>query len=204
MGGDGGIGIGDGTGNVGDMGSGGYGSGIPGYGSTVVGIGDSFGYGGAIGPGAPGAPGANPSWNNSGKSVQELQAAYGGLGTAYPTPASPAAATFNYPMPQTVHDTIYGLPYMQAQRDILGNMSNMSAFRSAVLPEVQGVMKTLGRSGLPSSSYADRAITDTMGSLYNKWMWNVLTGYQNIGAQMPTMMNQWYQPYDKMLAYLGS
>jgi hypothetical protein len=93
---------------------------------------------------------------------------------------------------------------MTKQADILKNMSSMPAFRSAVLPEVQGVMKTIGRSGMPSSSWADRAITDTMGSLYNKWMWNVLTGYQNIGAQMPGMMNQWYQPYNTMLAYVGS
>jgi hypothetical protein len=93
---------------------------------------------------------------------------------------------------------------MANQARILGNMESMPAFRSAVMPEIQGVMKTLGRSGIPSSSMADRAITDTMGSLYNKWMWNVLTGYQNMGVQMPTMMNQWYQPYNTMLSYVGS
>jgi hypothetical protein len=93
---------------------------------------------------------------------------------------------------------------MQSQYGLLGQLGNMNAFRSAVLPEVQGVMRGLGRSGLPSSSYADRTITDTMGSLYNKWLWNALTGYQNIGQQMPGMMQQWYAPYNTMLQYLGS
>jgi hypothetical protein len=135
---------------------------------------------------------------------------YGGLGTPYPTPSPPYTSggndstSFTYPTSQEVYNTVYGLPHMTKQADILKNMSSMPAFRSAVLPEVQGVMKTIGRSGMPSSSWADRAITDTMGSLYNKWMWNVLTGYQNIGAQMPGMMNQWYQPYNTMLAYVGS
>jgi hypothetical protein len=139
----------------------------------------------------------------------------GALGTPYPGVggggggsggygSSPGAATFNYPTPQEAHDAIYGLPYMANQARILGNMESMPAFRSAVMPEIRGVMKTLGRSGIPSSSMADRAITDTMGSLYNKWMWNVLTGYQNMGVQMPTMMNQWYQPYNTMLSYVGS
>jgi hypothetical protein len=107
-------------------------------------------------------------------------------------------------MPQDVHNTVYGLPWMQQQQNILGQLGNMSAFRSAVLPEVGGVMKALGRSGLPSSSYADRAITETMGSLYNKWLWNALTGWQNIGQQMPGMMQQWYAPYNTMLNYVGS
>ena len=122
----------------------------------------------------------------------------GGLGTPYGT------SNFTYPTPQDVHNTVYGLPWMQQQQNILGQLGSMDAFRSAVLPEVSGVMKALGRSGLPSSSYADRAITDTMGSLYNKWLWNALTGWQNIGQQMPGMMNQWYSPYNTMLNYVGS
>jgi hypothetical protein len=83
-------------------------------------------------------------------------------------------------------------------------MSDWNAFRSAVLPEIQGVMKTLGRSGLPSSSFSDRALTESLASLYNKWQWNVLTGWQNLGAQMPQMMNQWYQPYNSMLGYVAT
>lgn len=142
--------------------------------------------------------------------------------TPYATPAAPSAAgggggsslggsslgsswpSFTYPTSQEAYNSVYGLPHMQAQAGILGQLGDMGAFRSAVLPEIQGVMRGLGRSGLPSSSYADRTITDTMGSLYNKWLWNALTGWQNFGAQMPSMMGQWYQPYDTMLRLLAS
>jgi hypothetical protein len=200
------------------LGLGGLAIGVP-SGAAAVGLGayggGDLGIGGftpAAGSGVYGGPGGgmlypgSASYTNPyGSPYLDYGIGYGqGLGAPYPT-TTPAAASayFQYPTSQEVYDTVQGLPYLQNQNRILRRMGNMQSFRSAVLPEVQGVMKTLGRSGYASSSMADRAITETLGSLYNKWMWNVLTGYQNIGVQMPNMMNQWYQPYDKMLAYVS-
>jgi len=168
------------------------------YGGGYVGAGDPSG----SGPGTGGV-GSTPGWNQG--QLYPGQGA-GALGTPYPTNTwgSGGNVTFNYPTPQEVYNTTYTLPHMQAQTNILGNMANYDYFRNAIRPDMQGVMRALGRSGLPSSGYADRNIADTLGSLYNKWQWNVLTGYQNIGAQMPSMMNQWYQPYDQMLRYVAS
>lgn len=82
-----------------------------------------------------------------------------------------------------------GLTYAPQQEAILQAMSDMGAFRSAVLPEVQDVMRGLGRTGYTSGSMADRTISDTLGSLYNKWQWNALQGYQNLGNQMQAFQN---------------
>jgi hypothetical protein len=82
-----------------------------------------------------------------------------------------------------------GLEYAPQQEAILNAMSDMGAFRGAVLPEVQAVMRALGRTGYASGSAADRGITDTMGSLYNKWQWNALTGWQTLGQQMQNFQN---------------
>lgn len=216
-GGGGGLGFGGdlglGTGSVSGMGNAGFGDAS--FGGSLGGFGMGFGgdvgtaSGGGIGagPGGTGGPGtggvgSTPGWNQG-----QAYPGQGALGTPYPTTptwGSGGNVNFNYPTPQEVYNTTYTLPHMQAQTNILGNMGNYDYFRNAIRPDMQGMMKALGRSGLPSSGYADRNIAETLGSLFNKWQWNTLTGYQNIGAQMPGMMNQWYQPYDKMLGYIGS
>jgi hypothetical protein len=111
---------------------------------------------------------------------------------------------FNYPTPQEMSNTIYSQPFMQQQYGLLNQMGDMGAFKSAIQPEIESMMKALGRTGLVSGSYADKTMTETMGSLYNKWLWNVLQGYQGIGQQMPGLMQQWYSPYNTMLSYVGS
>ena len=160
-------------------------------------------------------PNMVPSWK------QEMEWAYPkgipGMGLApsgqyaqqpsAPTAPAPAAApdtpTFNYPMPGEVADQVYGLPWMQQQQDRLGQMGSFDAYQSAMMPQIQDMMKGLGRSGLPSSSYADRGITNTLGGLWNNWQWNVLQGYQDIGRQMPMMMEQWYRPYNNMMGMVA-
>lgn len=74
-----------------------------------------------------------------------------------------------------------------SQQNILGQMGDPGAFQSAVRPQVQQVMKELGRSGLASGSHADRTLGNTLGSLWNQWQWNTLQGYGNLGQSMPGM-----------------
>ena len=113
-------------------------------------------------------------------------------------------ASFNYPDPSQVWGQLYGLPPIQRQTDILGQMATPQAFRSAVNPYIQSVMKGLGRSGIPSSSYADRTISGALGSLWQQWQQNLLGGWQNLWGGMPQMMASWYAPYTSMLGALTS
>lgn len=152
-------------------------------------------------------PFGNTYFNQYWPTLGELASSLGvgaGAGTSGASGATPVApAEFTYPTPAETYSTVSNLPYMTAQTNLLNQMGSYPAWHSAVYPQVTSALKTLGRSGYPSSSYADRIMANTMSSLWNNWQWNVAQGWQDIGRQMPLMMQQWYSPYNTMLGLIS-
>lgn len=66
------------------------------------------------------------------------------------------------------------LPGMTEQ-PTLEKISQQSNWEQSITPEVQSIMKSLGRSGAASSSYADRLVGQMISSEYAKWQQEVAT-----------------------------
>ena len=77
-----------------------------------------------------------------------------------------------------------GIPGFQQQANILGSMSSPEGFQSAMQPYINQMLTQLGRSGLPSSSYADRMIGETLGNVYSQQALNTAGGW---GSYMDSM-----------------
>jgi hypothetical protein len=98
---------------------------------------------------------------------------------------------------------LMGLSPFQSQTNILSQMGSPTAFQAAVRPQIQSVMKAIGRSGLPSSSYADRLISNTLGDLWQRWQLNTLSGWQNVMRTMQPWLQSFYLPYQMMFPMFG-
>lgn len=119
--------------------------------------------------------------------------------------APPMGGDFNLPTaPEAFQDVWKSFPMFQPQMDLLNNMGSSENFMRSVRPEMQEMFKSVGRSGMPSSSWADRNMTNTLGDLWLKNKFNVLSGYQNLGQSVLPWMNQYYQPYNTALGMIGS
>lgn len=77
-----------------------------------------------------------------------------------------------------------GIPGFQQQADILGSISNPQGFQSIMQPYINQMLSQLGRSGLPSSSYADRMIAETLGNVYTQNALNLASGWGKYMEQM--------------------
>jgi len=128
----------------------------------------------------------------------------GGLGgggyTVSPKPTS--NNTFNYPTSQELWDTTYNLQPFQEQRGILGQMATPQAFQQAVNPYMTSLLQSLRGKGMESSSFADRNVANALGSLWQNYQTNMLSGWQNMMGQMPGAMGMWQQPYSTVLGML--
>jgi hypothetical protein len=107
---------------------------------------------------------------------------------------------------------------LRQQMGILQNMGTPESFISSTRPYIQDIMKGLGRSGLESSSLADRTVSNTLGDLWSRNQMNLAQGWQGLGnaytGQVGNLINSWqnvmsgvgnlgqlwYHPYDQMLA----
>lgn len=63
---------------------------------------------------------------------------------------------------------------MTEQPDLAG-IKNKNLWETSITPEVQAIMKSLGRSGAESSSYGDRLVADMIASEYGKWQGQIAT-----------------------------
>ena len=102
-----------------------------------------------------------------------------------PTTATPQAP-INFPTAGEATGWAQGLPGFQQYANILGGMSTPGGFQSVMQPYMNQMLTQLGRSGLPSSSYADRMIAETLGNVYAQQALNVAGGWGNyMGAMAP-------------------
>jgi hypothetical protein len=83
-------------------------------------------------------------------------------------PAAPTLGSLPSAPSEVAMPTAPTLPGMTTQPDLAG-IKNKNMWETSITPEVQGIMKALGRSGAESSSYADRLIGQMMSSEYAKW-----------------------------------
>jgi len=110
--------------------------------------------------------------------------------------------TFNYPTSQELWDTTYNLQPFQEQRGILGQMATPGAFQQSVNPYMTSLLQSLRGKGMESSSFADRNVANSLGSLWQNYQTNMLSGWQNMMSQMPGAMGMWQQPYSTVLGML--
>ena len=93
---------------------------------------------------------------------------------------------FTIPTTTEAYNWASMLPGMQAQQGMLGMMSSPQGFQQSIMPMMQDLMKGIGRTGLPSSSYSDRIISNTLGSLFYQNALNTASGWQNyMGSLAP-------------------
>ena len=82
-----------------------------------------------------------------------------------------------FPTPTEATSWAAGIPGFQQQANILGGMSTQQGFQQTMQPYINQMLTSLGRSGLPSSSYADRMISDTLGNVYAQNALNLASGW---------------------------
>lgn len=94
-----------------------------------------------------------------------------------------------------------GTPGFQTQANILGNLSSAEGFQNYLNPYINEMLTSIGRSGLPSSSYADRMIANTLGDVYSQYATNVAGAWNDYN----TNLGNWaagYAQYPMSLASL--
>jgi len=64
------------------------------------------------------------------------------------------------------------------------------------------LLQSLRGKGMESSSFADRNVANSLGSLWQNYQTNMLSGWQNMMSQMPGAMGMWQQPYSTVLGML--
>jgi hypothetical protein len=74
----------------------------------------------------------------------------------------------------------------QAQ-GLLQNMGTEESFISSARPYIQDIMKSLGRSGLESSSLADRTVSNALGSLWAQNQLGLAQGWQGLAGQQQNL-----------------
>jgi len=105
----------------------------------------------------------------------------------------PGYDPFKIPTPGEAYGWASGLPGFQNQYNLLQTMMSPQSFQQQINPYMQNIMKGLGRSGMGSSSYADRIISNTLGSLWSQNLQNTLGGYQGYMSGMAP----WAQGYQQ-------
>lgn len=111
-----------------------------------------------------------------------------------PGQAGAGAGGLNFPTAPEAFDWAYGLPDIMQQRGILEQMSSPETMYQAMSPMLNQAFGQIGRSGLPSSSFADRMIAGTVAPLWAQQQQNMLAGWQNLGRQLPSMMGAYWTP----------
>jgi hypothetical protein len=136
--------------------------------------------------------------NNSQASAAGLQSWLTGLQGSLGAGGASGGAFYGGPLKDYLDKLqAQGLVYAPQQEEMLKQMASQEFFRGSILPEMQTALRSLNRSGLPSASYADAALANTLGSLFNKNQWNTLQGYQNLGQQMQAFQNNLAGGYGK-------
>ena len=107
-------------------------------------------------------------------------------------------APLNIPTPQEAYNWATNLPYFQQMQGILGNMATPESFRQSIDPYLQQAYNAIGRSGIPSSSYADRVLGNLIGSQWAQNQNQQLTGWQNTANQMMPYFTGYQLPYWQM------
>lgn len=110
------------------------------------------------------------------------------------------ANEFTFPTAQDMYDWTMGLPMFQQQTDLLKGFQSPDTFRAGVQPYIDQMMAQLGRSNLPSSSYADKMISGTLGSLWAQNQLNTLSGMQNLSNTALPYMQTYAAPYQFLLS----
>ena len=104
-----------------------------------------------------------------------------------------------FPTAPEAYEWAYGLPDIEQQKQVLGTMGTQETMWQAMQPFLQKAYAQIGRSGLPSSSYADRLLTGIVAPLWAQQQQNVLAGWQNLGRQLPGMMGAYWTPPQMMM-----
>jgi hypothetical protein len=112
-----------------------------------------------------------------------LNPAYQNYVSQYTVPTTETNA-INFPTAEEAAQWAYGQPGFQQQSNILSSMSTQQGFQQMLQPYINQMMTSLGRSGMPSSSYADRMIADTLGNAYAQNALNVASGWGNYMEQV--------------------
>jgi hypothetical protein len=161
--------------------------------------GEHFGY--LSGTQILGAPGTPWAGQQIGTYDPANQVYMGMQGPVQYTPLTQSPGV-NYPM-NPLGDVL-SMPQIQAQADLLSKMASESYMQSLLKPYISETLASIGRSGLPSSSYADRMIADTIANVYLRNMLNILGGYQALTPQITGLAQVYQQPYRTALDFILS
>jgi hypothetical protein len=123
--------------------------------------------------------GYQSNYNPYGFGTQNPYTAWGLSQNQMGTQAGSDPGSIYFPTPTEATQWAAGIPGFQQQANILGGMSTPEGFQQTLQPYINQMMTSLGRSGLPSSSYADRMISDTLGNVYAQNALNLASGWNN-------------------------
>lgn len=107
--------------------------------------------------------------------------------------------TLNIPTSEEMFSSIWNLPFVQPQLDLINLLGSEQGFQQALQPQIAQIMRSLRGNGMESSSYSDRLIANTLGSQWMQNQFNTLSGIQNMERTLPNWMYSWWQPYNSML-----